>query len=171
MYRCHINFYYIGRQRKVLEIIKEMPPLEHFTHSFLESSGPDMALAVQADVVFADLQGMDAREALPDILKCKGADAELILLAENGQFPFLAEALPEAKDVWVMPMAEEEVRFRFLRWQQGNKMAKDFWQTSQYFEATINNIPSLIWYKDKNGIHKKVNDSFCRTVNKTKQQV
>ncbi len=171
MYRCHINFYYIGRQRKVLEIIKEMPPLEHFTHSFLESGGPDMALAVQADVVFADLQGMDAREALPDILKCKGADAELILLAENGQFPFLAEALPEAKDVWVMPMAEEEVRFRFLRWQQGSKMAKDFWQTSQYFEATINNIPSLIWYKDKNGIHKKVNDSFCRTVNKTKQQV
>ena len=31
--------------------------------------------------------------------------------------------------------------------------------------------PSLIWYKDKDGVHEKVNDSFCRTVNKTKEQV
>ena len=50
-------------------------------------------------------------------------------------------------------------------------MSKDFWQTSHYLEAAINNSPNLIWYKDKNGIHKKVNDSFCRTVNKTKEQV
>ena len=50
-------------------------------------------------------------------------------------------------------------------------MRRDFWQTSQYLEATINNVPNLVWYKDKNGIHKKVNDSFCRTVNKTKAQV
>lgn len=50
-------------------------------------------------------------------------------------------------------------------------MSKDFWQTNQYFEATINNNPNLIWYKDKDGIHKKVNDSFCKTVNKTKQQI
>ncbi len=50
-------------------------------------------------------------------------------------------------------------------------MSKDFWQTGQYFDATINHIPNLIWYKDKAGIHEKVNDSFCRTVNKTKEQV
>lgn len=50
-------------------------------------------------------------------------------------------------------------------------MSKDFWQTNHYLEATINNIPNLVWYKDKDGVHEKVNDSFCRTVNKTKQQV
>ena len=48
---------------------------------------------------------------------------------------------------------------------------KDAWQPSQYLEAAINSIPSLIWYKTKDGIHEKVNDSFCRTVNKTKEQV
>ncbi len=32
-------------------------------------------------------------------------------------------------------------------------------------------MPNLVWYKDKNGIHEKVNDSFCQAVNKTKQQV
>ena len=50
-------------------------------------------------------------------------------------------------------------------------MRKDAWQTSHYLEETINHIPNLVWYKDKDGVHEKVNDSFCRTVNKTKKQV
>ena len=68
-------------------------------------------------------------------------------------------------------MSEEEIRFRFLKWQQKCKTDKDFWQTSQYLEAAINNVPNLVWFKDKDGIHEKVNDSFCKTVNKTKNQV
>ena len=32
-------------------------------------------------------------------------------------------------------------------------------------------MPNLIWFKDKDGIHEKVNDSFCKTVHKTKRQV
>lgn len=43
--------------------------------------------------------------------------------------------------------------------------------TSQYLESAINSVPNLIWYKTKDGIHEKVNDSFCKTVNKTKAQV
>ena len=70
-----------------------------------------------------------------------------------------------------MPMSDEELRFRFLRWQQTYKMSKDFWETSHFLETTINNIPSLVWYKDKEGVHEKVNDSFCQAVNKTKEQV
>lgn len=68
-------------------------------------------------------------------------------------------------------MTEEELKFRFSRWQQTYKMSKDYWETSHFFDATINNIPNLIWYKDKNGIHEKVNDSFCQTVGKEKSDV
>ncbi len=75
------------------------------------------------------------------------------------------------KDIWTLPMSEEEIRFHFLRWQQAYKTSKDYWQTSHFLEATINNVPNLIWYKDKDGVHEKVNDSFCRTVGKTKQKV
>ena len=171
MYHCHINFYYIGHICQTFEIIKEIPPLEHFTHSFSQSDRLEASLASQADVILADLQGVDAGEALREILSAKGKDAEVILLIGEGQFPLLAWGLSEVQEIWKMPMGGEEIRFHFLRWQQGNKMAKDFWETSHFFESTINHIPSLIWYKDKNGIHEKVNDSFCKTVNKTKQQV
>ena len=32
-------------------------------------------------------------------------------------------------------------------------------------------MPNLVWYKTKDGVHEKVNDSFCQTVNKAKEQV
>ena len=93
------------------------------------------------------------------------------MLADKEQIPILTDYLPEIKDVWTLPISDTELKFRFLRWQQTCKVSKDYWQTNQYLETAINSVPNLIWYKTKDGIHKKVNDSFCRTVNKTKKQV
>ncbi len=171
MYHCHIHFYFIGQPCRVFEIIKEMPALEYFSHEFLESKEPEEALTVRADVIVADLQDMDVKQGVRALITGKSKEAQLILLADQSQMALLEDDLPKINDIWVYPMSEQEIRFRFLRWQQNCKMSKDFWQTSHYLEATINNSPNLIWYKDKNGIHEKVNDSFCRTVNKTKQQV
>lgn len=171
MYHCHIHFYLAGSQNKVFEMLKEMSPFSHFTHTFSESIEPERALVTDADVIFAYLHNMDVQKTLQTLLSCKRERSELILLADKEQIPLLTSFLTEINDIWITPLSEEEIRFRFLRWQQTCKMSKDFWQTNQYFEATINNIPNLIWYKDKEGIHEKVNDSFCRTVNKTKEQV
>lgn len=170
MYHCHVCFYVIG-QGKILDIVKEMPPLEHFMHTFTHSGTPDASLAAKADVILADLAGMDADKTVRMLAQTKRKEAELILLVNREQNVMLVDELPQIKDIWMMPMADEEIRFRFKRWQQTYKVGKDFWETSQYLEATINNVPNLVWYKDKNGIHEKVNDSFCKTVNKVKEQV
>ena len=171
MYHCHIHFYLTGPHNGNFKIIREIPPLAHFTHTFSESDTPEKALAAEADVIFAYLHDMDVQETLQTLLSCKSKTAEIILLADKEQVALLTDFLPEIKDIWINPLSEDEIRFRFLRWQQTCKMSKDFWETSHYFDATINHIPNLIWYKDKNGIHEKVNDSFCKTVSKTKEQV
>ena len=173
MYHCHIQFYFAGHSCKVYETIKGMSPFEHFTHEFVETDEPNEALAAKSDVIFAYLADgdRDGRSVLEALLGAKRKEAELILLAGSGQVLAVEDLLAQIRDLWIMPMTEKEIQFRFLRWQQDCKMAKDYWQTSQYLEATINHIPNLIWYKDKNGIHEKVNDSFCETVNKTKEQV
>jgi len=171
MYHCHVHFYLMGHYSRILEIIQGMSPLEHFTHQFSVSDGLEEAMAAQADVILADLQNMDVKEVLRSLICNRKEGAELILLVEKEQIPLLTENMSDIKDIWTMPMSDEEIRFRFLRWQQNCKLGKDFWQTSHYFETTINSVPNLIWYKDREGIHKKVNDSFCRTVNKTKEQV
>ncbi len=170
MYHCHLRFYFIGQPGRVAEVIEEMPPLAHFTHEFSASAEPEHALAAKADVIIAGLGARDVKEAVRALNRWKKEGAELILLAEPNQISLLTDDFSEIKDIWIMPMSDGEIRFRFLRWQQNCKMSKDLWETGHYLEATINNVPNLIWYKDKNGIHEKVNDSFCRTVNKTKEQ-
>lgn len=174
MYRCHILFYLAGEMCRAFEQIKALTPLEFFTHEFLESAAPEVELSSGADVIFANTGGLKAGQAagfLNALISERKKGSQLILLAEKRQIPELSDALLEAEDLWVLPETEEEFRFRLNRWQQGYKMKQDFWQTSHFLDATINNVPNLIWYKDKNGIHEKVNDSFCRTVNKTKEQV
>lgn len=171
MYHCHVHFYLLGRQCRMFEIIKEMSPMESFTHEYVESEQVEETLAAKADVILACLQETDVKAVVQALISTKKKEAELILLAEKSQMDLITEYLPEIKDIWPGSMSEEEMKFHFLRWQQTYKMSKDFWQVSHYLDATINHIPNLIWYKDKNGIHEKVNDSFCRTVNKTRQQV
>ena len=173
MYKCHLHIYLAGRPCRAFETIKEMPPMEHFTHEFLESSEPKEDLASNAEVIAANLSDVDIQQFLQILLANKKDDAQVILLADKEQMQILLKdtSLEHILDIWPDAMSEEETRFRFLRWQQDCKMRKDFWQASQYLEATINNIPNLVWYKDKDGIHEKVNDSFCRTVNKDRQHV
>ncbi|MCI8854048.1 MAG: response regulator [Lachnospiraceae bacterium] len=170
MYHCHMRIYFVGRRCREFEIMRKMPPLEFFTHECRESEKPENKLMDGVDAVFVSLQEADTGEILHFFEK-NNRGAKIVLLAGQAQIRELGDKLTWLWDIWTLPMTEEEVRFRFLRWQQSCKTEKDFWQTSQYLEETINHVPNLIWYKDKNGIHEKVNDSFCKTVNKTKAQV
>ena len=171
MYHCHLKFYFVGKEPELSAPLKEMSPLEAFTHEFGESETPERDLAAKADVIFADLRGMDALETVRTLCMWKKAEAELIALAGKEEVEALADILSELSDIWTMPMCEAELCFRFLHFQQDCKLRRDYWQAEHYLDAVIDNSPNLIWYKDKNGIHEKVNDSFCATVNKTKNQV
>ncbi len=171
MYHCHMHLYFVGRRKELFQPIRDAAPLTPFTHTFSESGAPEEALAKDADVIFADLRGLDALGAARTLAAYKKKDARLIVLAGAEQRAALADLLDGLFDLWPLPISDRELGFRFRRFQEQCKAEKDAWQTSHFLEATINSVPNLIWYKDKNGIHEKVNDSFCETVNKTKLQV
>ena len=171
MYHCYLHFYFTGGKSRIFEVIKEMSPLAYFTHRFSESERPQKELTAGADVILANLQNLDVKETVTSLIAEKREDTMLIILAEKEQIVLLQDDLAEIADIWTVPMTDEAVKLRFLRWKQTCKMSKDYWETSHYLESTINNVPNLVWFKDKDGIHEKVNDSFCQTVGKTKQQV
>lgn len=148
MYYCEIKIYLVNVPQWIGGTVKAMPPLTQFNHEFLESGAPEPALLAQADVIIAGLQGTD-----------------------EGQVPTVMAAAPDAKDIWLLPMEEKEASFRFLRWQQSYQQRCDYWETSQFLNAAMDGSPNLVWFKDKDGIHRKVNDGFCRMVGKTKEQV
>ena len=168
MYHCHLRLYCVGHHQELFAPVKEAAPLEPFTHTFLESEEPDSALAAQASVIFADLTGRNAVETTRTLARSGTA---LIVLGTREQLSQLTDLLPALTDLWPLPMSEEELRFRFQKWQQTCHQEKDLWESRQYLEAAINSVPNLVWYKSKEGVHEKVNDSFCQTVSKTKEQV
>ncbi len=169
MYRCHMEFYLINCRPEVLETLRELPPLEAFNHSFLDSREPREVPLARADVILAvPAAGV---ESVRTLAEGKKDSAQLILLMDREQTGQMEDSLFLADEVWTLPMSQKELTYRFTRWQERQKLRLDLWQTSQFLEATINSTPSLVWYKDKNGIHEKVNDAFCATVNKTKEQV
>ena len=117
MYHCHIQFYFAGHSCKVYETIKGMSPFEHFTHEFVETDEPNEALAAKSDVIFAYLADgdRDGRSVLEALLGAKRKEAELILLAGSGQVLAVEDLLAQIRDLWIMPMTEKEIQFRFLR--------------------------------------------------------
>lgn len=190
MYHCNTKFYLIGEQNHILRSLKKIPPLPHFTHEFVESDMPDAKLAEQADVIVIDLEEADVTEIMPVLLSHKKKEADLILLARKEQIQELMEKqlpedlqgtetvstadrtfLTEVTDIWTLPLSAQELRFRFEKWQETYKMSKDFWQNRNYLDTMINSVPHLIWFKDKEGAHMKVNDFFCKAVNKTMEQI
>ncbi len=171
MYHCHIRFCLLGETKEEFDKLRSMHPLEGFTHEFIHAGWDGLSPAADADVILASLEGQDAKKAVEDLLRVKKEGSQLIVLARREQAGQLADFLPDLADLWPLPMEGAELCFHFSRWQQGCKLDKDAWQTSQYLEAAINSVPNMVWYKTKDGIHEKVNDSFCRTVRKTKAQV
>lgn len=171
MYHCNLKFYLVGQSCRVFELIKETEPLEKFSHEFYESELPEEEHLKDAGIIVANLTGVNVSDFMRGIVKFKPENCALIVLADTQQSIYYAEYLPEINDVWTLPMPEEQIKHKILREQKLCKNSKDFWLVNQYLESTINSIPSLIWYKDKEGIHRKVNDSFCKIVGKTKEQV
>ena len=109
MYHCHIHFYLTGRQRRLFDIIKSMPPLAHFSHEFSESDAPEAGQLALADVIFVNLQEMDVAQTLPALLSGKREAAALVVLAEKSQIPLLSGWLDQIRDIWTIPISEEEI--------------------------------------------------------------
>lgn len=168
MYHCDVDFYFINCPDKIIEIIKILPPPDKFSYKFYDSLSVDINNVKKADVIFAC---SDNTNNIQEIISAKRRESHLILLAHKDNSALLDCFLTDITDIWFLPLSESELRFRFMKWQDNYKTSKDYWLTEQYMETMMNCTPNLIWYKDKYGIHHKVNDSFCKTVNKTKQQV
>lgn len=171
MYHCHVQIYFIGDEDTLTECIERIAPKENFIHTFCKSDRPDVETVEGADVLFVNLQYTDVDETMQVLSAHIKDGAELILLAERDQITDLQEKFPWVEDIWMLPMSEKEIGFRFQKWQRDYKRRIDLWQSKQFMDLCINSSPNLIWFKDKDGVHEIVNNSFCKVVNKTKEQV
>lgn len=172
MYHCKVSFYFVSCPDSFVSVVQEMPAFKDFEHAFQRSETVEEQLAAKADVIFVGIS--NGAEDISGIIKSiQKPDTECILLTKQAlpEQAFSEQGMDAVSDIWTLPLTEEEMKFRFLRWQQSYKLKKDLWETKNYLDSTINAVPHLIWYKDKVGAHLKVNESFCKAVNKTMEQI
>lgn len=87
-----------------------------------------------------------------------------ILADNNALFNF-------ADDIWFTPISEHEVLFRMEKIIDGIKQRKEKLLAENYLNTLINSIPDMVWFKDNNGIHLKVNNAFCNIIGKTRENI
>jgi diguanylate cyclase (GGDEF)-like protein/PAS domain S-box-containing protein len=174
-----VKGYLINASREFQDTIRNMEPLERFEHDIQCTESIDLAVLADADITIAvwddnmaQKTGYMVEEWVTHLCQGKKQDADLILcIPAEAAEQVMQLDVTNIYDVWKLPISLAEIRFRFFQWQQQNKQKKDLWLTSQYLDSVIDSIPHLVWYKDKKGAHIKVNRSFCKAVNKTKEQI
>jgi diguanylate cyclase (GGDEF)-like protein/PAS domain S-box-containing protein len=86
-----------------------------------------------------------------------------------------SEILSEVDDLWIMPdgqMRDEKLlKVYFHKLLENMKKAFDGRRTEVCFRTIIDSALDLMWFKDNDGAHLIVNDSFCNVVEKSKKQV
>ena len=99
-----------------------------------------------------------------------------VLLAEGSELKKMtADELERAEDIFAMPDGARYdstiLTAHFRRLINTMKNESDARKGKIYFETAIDSIPDLVWFKDSVGAHLIVNDSFCKLVEKTKEQI
>ncbi len=107
--------------------------------------------------------------------------ADVALALQNGRPHFEVVYLgdmSEVKDVYAALLdvwpREESSDIRRQRFEKllGNLQTRfDAWHYKNLLTTAIDSVPDLVWFKDKVGAHMMVNQEFCDTVHKTKEDI
>ncbi|MCM1578410.1 MAG: ATP-binding protein [Ruminococcus sp.] len=170
MYECRMNICLMGKRCEVFDTIKNASSPERFTFVFTEWDELKECDISEAHIIIANVFDFNKDELYKFINANKKEGAAVILSGDREDIPF--EGLPDfVYDIWRTPLSKEEAAFRFGKLSKVCSEKAESALTAQFLDRTINTIPVLVWYKDKNGIHHKVNDTFCRTVGKPREQI
>lgn len=74
-------------------------------------------------------------------------------------------------DFWSVPLHEPILRKRLSNIFNEISRKCEADMNLRWFDALINGMPDLVWFKDLEGIHHKVNDRFCEAVGKTRDNI
>lgn len=173
MYHHSFLFVVISNNKRIEEALNVIEPLEDCDYSFttvgsakdapVGSSKPDIAF------IYDSIGGVECSLE-------KGAHEECILVAD-GANPMLADetAVAAVSGIWVMPRQGEYddglLKAYFGRLARRMKKSADDRKYVICFDTLVNSVPDISWFKDVDGAHLIVNDSFCEMVGKTKEQI
>lgn len=174
MYHHSLLFVIISNNSQIETILRGITPLEDCDYTFCTVSNRQAAPAGTKRPDTAFIYDFIDGNAVP--LEELAQDGEVILAADRQSPLFMDPAVLQAvSEFWMMPMegAYEETLLQtyFQRLAKRMKEHADTRKQEICFDTLINSVPDISWFKDIDGAHLLVNDSFCRLVDKTREKI
>lgn len=171
MYNYELVFVLVGMPEKLVSLVSGLTPLDGFTHKIEKYSGLSdvQAKNKQSPHTYVILHG-DMDVDMKMLRELFGVKAHFILCVDKSE-ELPEEVLSSIYALWPWPLEGAFAKYGLVDLQRRIKVDKDAWLHEQQMEVFINMLPDLVWFKDMPGKHHRINDSFCETVGKTKEDI
>lgn len=149
--------------------IRELEPFEHFSHDIRIMDEFDAETIAWSEVAIIDVPlpvtFSEARKIAgsgPKIIACMTPEEEDRLPRQEAD---------SVDDVWLLPLRVPRIRLRMRNILAEIRRGADARKHAIWLDTLIDSMPDLVWFKDMDGIHHKVNARFCEFVGKDRSQV
>lgn len=128
--------------------------------------------SAQIDANNIDILIDDSYNSFLDTIQTLNNNLLIILCVNTLQLAAITKAVEDkVEDIWLKPFETKMIQFQFQKLIRHVILKRKYRLSQIYLDTLINNLPDLIWFKHLNGKHLKVNNEFCYTVGKTKQNI
>lgn len=150
--------------KKISCLIQEDAEYDYHIEIFDQLNSRTMS----ADIIIVDVLDVSFLE----ILATKKETAEVVLCASQDALTEIpVSELQQFSEILIKPCSDTLLKPRLLHVIERVVENKKNHLQLTWFNTLINNIPEMIWFKDKKGEHLKVNDHFCKIVGKEKSDI
>lgn len=149
--------------------IRAIKPLERFTHDIRVMPAFVPSAAASADLIILDtplkmsFKGLRART--------KSSSRVIACMSQEQEDNLTEEDIHHLDDVWIIPLRVPRIRLRMHNILYEIKRDADARQHMIWLDTLIDSMPDLVWFKDLDGIHHKVNSRFCEFVKKGRDAI
>lgn len=128
---------------------------------------PDDELPEKCDVIFVgtEVNPIELRK------KCVNKTRIILCTSENNAQSLSDEVLSKIDRIWETPLNPTLTPYRFKNLIENIITEMDYMMSINCLDTAINTLPDMLWFKSIDGIHVKVNEAFCRIVNKSREDV
>ena len=167
MHRRNIDVVIASRSENLVQLIADAPMDKEISISLTKTDDAMLNNHPKCDILICDFDQLE----LDSVEKTWVGSAVVLCLYPNQLDRLPTSLLVNIADIWIHPFSPELICFRYQKLIQKILLERKFNLNQTYLDTLINSVPDLIWFKRLDGIHVKVNDSFCSTVQKERQDV
>lgn len=167
MHRRNIDVVIASRSENLAQLIADAPMHEEISISVTKTDAAMLNNHPNCDILICDFDQLE----LDSVEKTWVGSAVVLCLYPNQLDRLSTSLLAKIADMWIHPFSPELIYFRYQKLIEQILLERKFTLNQTYLDTLINSVPDLIWFKRLDGIHVKVNDSFCSTVQKERQDV